>query len=261
MRGRCRQSGNPVVGANATDDNGVYKNNGLSEIFYFDYVENCAVPTLLMAKNVGKGRVEIRWSLAGQPGGLYNVQYRKKGSSAEWATQQSYQATAILTGLEDKTEYEYRVGTVCGSAQTFGDSNPTTEGNSAGNAYSYSGIQFFTTDGSSSNNNYQCGIMPAVDIANKTPLQTMLGNNEVFTAGDFPVTVLSAQGSNGIYTGTGFIEVPYLADTKIKVSFTNIKLNTDKKLIEGTVETTYDPNETAVHYASGGLGKLLEMLG
>lgn len=249
------KSGNPVVGANATDDNGVYKNNGLSEIFYFDYVENCAVPTLLMAKNVGKGRVEIRWSLAGQPGGLYNVQYRKKGSSAEWATQQSYQATAILTGLEDKTEYEYRVGTVCGSAQTFGDSNPTTGGNSAGNSYSYSGIQLFTTDGSSSNNNYQCGIMPAVDIANKTPLQTMLGNNEVFTAGDFPVTVLSAQGSNGIYTGTGFIEVPYLADTKIKVSFTNIKLNTDKKLIEGTVETTYDPNETAVHYASGGLGE------
>ncbi|WP_312298280.1 fibronectin type III domain-containing protein [Chryseobacterium sp.] len=249
------KSGNPVVGANATDDNGVYKNNGLSEIFYFDYVENCAVPTLLMAKNVGKGRVEIRWSLAGQPGGLYNVQYRKKGSSAEWATQQSYQATAILTGLEDKTEYEYRVGTVCGSTQTFGDSNPTTGGNSAGNAYSYSGIQLFTTDGSSSNNNYQCGIMPAVDIANKTPLQTMLGNNEVFTAGDFPVTVLSAQGSNGIYTGTGFIEVPYLADTKIKVSFTNIKLNTDKKLIEGTVETTYDPNETAVHYASGGLGE------
>lgn len=249
------KSGNPVVGANSTDDNGVYKNNGLSEIFYFDYVENCAVPTLLMAKNAGKGRVEIRWSLAGQPGGLYNVQYRKKGSSAEWATQQSYQATAILTGLEDKTEYEYRVGTVCGSSQTFGDTNPTTAGNSAGNAYSYSGIQFFITDGSSSNNNYQCGIMPAVDIANKAPLQSMLGNNEVFTAGDFPVTVLSAQGSNGIYTGTGFIEVPYLADTKIKVSFTNIKLNTDKKLIEGTVETTYDINETAVHYASGGLGE------
>ncbi|MFC3757909.1 fibronectin type III domain-containing protein [Chryseobacterium tructae] len=249
------KSGNPVLGANSTDDNGVYKNNGLSEIFYFDYVENCAVPTLLMAKNAGKGRVEIRWSLAGQPGGLYNVQYRKKGSSAEWATQQSYQATAILTGLEDKTEYEYRVGTVCGSTQTFGDTNPTTSGNSAGNAYSYSGIQFFTTDGSSSNNNYQCGIMPAVDIANKSPLQTMLGNNEVFTAGDFPVTVLSAQGSNGIYTGTGFIEVPYLADTRIKVIFTNIKLNTDKKLIEGTVETTYDPNETAVHYASGGLGE------
>ncbi|MBB6329220.1 hypothetical protein HNP24_000170 [Chryseobacterium sediminis] len=248
------KSGNPVLGANPTDDNGVYKNNGLSEIFYFDYVENCAVPTLLMAKNVGRGRVELQWSIAGQPAGLYNVQYRKKGSTAEWVSQQSYQASAILTGLEDQTEYEYRIGSVCGNTQTFNTTNPFENGNSGGNAYSYSGIQYFTTDANDVDNNYQCGIMSAIDIANKTPLNTQLGNNEVFMAGDFPVTVLSAQGS-GVYTGVGYIEVPYLADTKIKVSFTNIKLNTDKKLIEGIIETTYDPNETAVHYASGGLGE------
>ncbi|MEJ8591613.1 hypothetical protein JSO54_10255, partial [Riemerella anatipestifer] len=50
-------------------------------------------------------------------------------------------------------------------------------------------------------------------------------------------------GSNGIYSGTGYIVVPYLADTKVKVSFNNIKLNTDRKLIEGIIETTYDPTE------------------
>lgn len=248
------KSGNPVLGANPTEDNGVYKNNGLSEIFYFDYVENCAVPTLLMAKNVGRGRVELRWSISGQPTGLYNVQYRKKGSTAEWVTQQSYQAYAILTGLEDQTEYEYRIGSVCGNVQTFNSTNPFENGNSGGNAYSYSGVQYFITDANDVDNNYQCGIMPAIDIANKEPLQTQLGNNEVFMAGDFPVTVLSAQGS-GVYSGTGWIQVPYLADTKIKVSFNNIKLNTDKKLIEGVIETTYDPNESAVHYASGGLGE------
>ncbi|MDY3339583.1 hypothetical protein PG279_10425, partial [Riemerella anatipestifer] len=45
-------------------------------------------------------------------------------------------------------------------------------------------------------------------------------------------------------------------DTKVKVSFNNIKLNTDRKLIEGIIETTYDPNETAVAYASAGVGEL-----
>lgn len=238
------KSGNPVLGANPTEDNGVYKNNGFSEIFYFDYVENCTVPALLMAKNVGRGRVEISWSLGGQPAGLYNVQYRKKNSNTEWMTQQSYQSPAILTGLEDLTEYEYRVGSVCGQVQSSDE-----------NAYSYSSIQYFTTNANDVDNNYQCGIMPAVDIANKNPLQTMLGVNEVFTAGDFPVTVLSAQGSSGIYSGTGYIVVPYLAQTKVKVSFNNIMLNTDKKLIEGIIETTYDPNETAVNYASAGLGE------
>ena len=93
------------------------------------------------------------------------------------------------------------------------------------------------------------------NITNLSPLQTLLGANEVFTAGDFPVTVISAQGSNGIYSGTGYIVVPYLADTKVKVFFNNIKLNTDKKLIEGAIETTYDPNESAVAYASAGLGE------
>lgn len=94
--------------------------------------------------------------------------------------------------------------------------------------------------------NIPAKIYPQLDIANKSQLQSLLGANEVFTAGDFPVTVISAEGSNGIYSGTGYIVVPYLADTKVKVSFNNIKLNTDKKLIEGVIETTYDPTEKNV---------------
>jgi hypothetical protein len=219
------KSGNPVFDANPTEDNGVYRNNGLSEIFFFDYVENCALPTLLMAKNAGRGRVELSWNLAGQPSGLYTVQYRKRGSTSQWQTEKSYQPKYIITGLEDQTEYEYRIGSVCGNLQTFNNTNPITDGDSAGNAYAYSGVQYFTTDSKDkTNQNYQCGVMPAVDIANKSPLQSLLGANEVFTAGDFPVTVISAQGSNGIYSGTGYIVVPYLADTKVKVSFNNIKL-------------------------------------
>nr|WP_260393513.1 fibronectin type III domain-containing protein [Riemerella anatipestifer] len=252
------KSGNPVLGANPTEDNGVYKNNGLTEIFYFDYVEDCTLPTLLMAKNAGRGRVELSWNLSGKPSGLYQVQYRRKGSNTEWQTVQSYQPRYIITGLEDQTEYEYRVGNACGQLATAGNNdNPITDSHSAGNAYAYSGIQYFTTDSKDkTNQNYQCGVMPAVDITNKTPLQSLLGANEVFMAGDFPVTVLEAQGSNGIYSGTGYIVVPYLADTKVKVSFNNIKLNTDRKLIEGIIETTYDPNETAVAYASAGVGEL-----
>ncbi|WKS95935.1 hypothetical protein [Riemerella columbina] len=98
--------------------------------------------------------------------------------------------------------------------------------------------------------------MPSIDLTNKAPLQTALGTNEVFMAGDFPVTVLSAQGSNGIYSGEGYIQVPYLGDAKIKVVFNNIKLNTDKQLISGVVETTYDANESAISFVSEGIGEL-----
>ncbi|MFL0073621.1 hypothetical protein, partial [Tenacibaculum maritimum] len=59
-------------------------------------------------------------------------------------------------------------------------------------------------------------------------------------AGDFPVTIKQVSGSNGRFRGVGYIVVPYLADTKLAVSFTNIRINTDYQLIEGVVSTTYD---------------------
>ena len=245
-------SGTPQYNHSPIQEGGVYKNNGLSEIFFFDYVENCPVPAFLMAKTTARGRAEIQWMLQGASSKLFRVEYRKKGSSSPWLSETSYQASAILSGLENNTEYEYRVGAVCGENKSF-DPNDLSQAD----AFAYSGVQYFTTNFSNQNkNSAQCGVMPHVDLANKKPYDRQLTPNEVFTAGDFPVTVISAQGNAGNYTGEGFIQVPYLADTKIKVKFNNILLNSDKQLINGTVETEYDANESAVHYASAGLGEI-----
>ena len=205
-----------------------------------------------MAKNAARGRTEIQWMLQGASSKQFRVEYRKKGSSSPWLSETSYQTSAILSGLENNTEYEYRVGAVCGENKSF-DPNDLSQAD----AFAYSGVQYFTTNFSNQNkNSAQCGVMPHVDLANKKPYDRQLTPNEVFTAGDFPVTVISAQGNAGNYTGEGFIQVPYLADTKIKVKFNNIQLNSDKQLINGTVETAYDANESAVHYASAGLGEI-----
>ena len=232
-------SGTPQYNHSPIQEGGVYKNNGLSEIFFFDYVENCPVPAFLMAKTTARGKAEIQWMLQGDSSKLFRVEYRKKGSSSPWLSETSYQNSAILSGLENNTEYEYRVGAVCGENKSFDPDDL-----SQADAFAYSGVQYFTTNFSNPNkNSAQCGVMPAVDLSNKKPYDRPLTPNEVFTAGDFPVTVITAQGTAGNYTGEGFIQVPYLADTKIKVIFNNIQLNSDKQLINGTVETAYDTEE------------------
>jgi hypothetical protein len=83
--------------------------------------------------------------------------------------------------------------------------------------------------------------------------------SETFTAADFPVKILELSDANpvpkpdpitnitnyihsGQYSGKGYIIVPYLADTKIAVIFNNITVNTNYQLINGIVETSYNPD-------------------
>jgi hypothetical protein len=55
----------------------VFKNDGYSEVFYFDYAADC--PAVKMpGAIIGKSRVNITWTDAGAP--EYTVEYRKKGS-------------------------------------------------------------------------------------------------------------------------------------------------------------------------------------
>src|SRR5690606_38550083 len=82
-------------------------------------------------------------------------------------------------------------------------------------------------------------------------------------AGDFPIVVLKASGSNGRFTGEGYVTLPFLekfrklidaADalggdktnigqfSRIRITFDNIGVNTDFKLISGEIIASYDPD-------------------
>ncbi len=252
----------------------VFKNNGYSEIYYFEHNAECAPPLFAISESKTTTTQNIRWQQALYQG--YNVQYRKKKAYTQtndtketkrkgkkrkkgkgsknasysgikavdggspWFEINTFSEQATIFNLEKATTYEFRVGGRC---------RPN-------GGFAYGNIQEFTTASSNDQaSGYQCGILPNIQISNQEPLER-LGVNEVFTAGDFPVTVkFIAQGNrvsgepgsgapvlgaNGTYSGWGFITVPYLADTRIKVIFNNIKLNSDYQLIEGVVETDYD---------------------
>ena len=228
-----------------------FRNNGNSETFYFDLVSNCEAPRMLTAMTEGTS-AQLRWSAQAMMPNQeypYKVMYREKGKS--WKSQKVSMPYAKVIGLKRGRTYIYKVGVACGlntanSTSVFGE-----------DSYVYSTEQeFTTTEQIDEKSQVQCGVKPEIRIKNTEPLQDNLYPNTTFRAGDFPVTVLNATGSNGIYSGEGYVKVPYLQDTKIKVVFNGIKLNTERQLIDGKLVTTYDETERNVQFIQEGIGEV-----
>ncbi|MCX2682108.1 hypothetical protein OOZ15_19315 [Galbibacter sp. EGI 63066] len=261
------------------EETALYKNNGYSEIFWFTYLSDCDPPGFILAEAISTSSERITWD-PNLDHLSYRVQYRKvdykeetekqrarrekrnkrraeKGKDLiefdpervdyEWYEVNSRNPYATIHNLEAGTTYEYRVGGQC----------------HVGSGFSYSDPREFTTPTPEESTYYNCGLPPEVTISNKNPLQS-LNENETFTAGDFPVTVTEVTGANGRFSGKGFIRVPYLADTKITVVFNNVQINTEYQLIQGEVETAYDPeweNIESVDEFVEGVADLVNILG
>ena len=231
-----------ILGA---EEIGVFKNNGYSEIFSFTYEVFCTAPLSIATSGVSQDQAKITWS-----GSIdnydYQVNYREKNSGSEWYKLVTPRESATISNLKPNATYEYTVGSSCDVGK-----------------YTHSTIHEFTTLEKDEIAFAGCGIKPdPKDLANKTPLPQLFPN-DVVTAGDFPIVVLKATGSNGNFTGEGYVTLPFLekfrklidaADvlggdkinlgqfSRIRITFNNIGVNTDFKLISGEIVASYDPN-------------------
>ena len=222
-----------AISSTGLSENSVFRNNGYSEIYHFTYANECYPPTMTLAEPLNTDRVKITWQ-GHADHNKYHVQYKRADvDDAEWFEIYSYSNQTQIGNLQAGVTYDFRVGGTCHSLTDLNQ------------GYSYSTPNQFTMPTPDETVTYTCGIVPEIEITNQTPLGN-LGVNETFTAGDFPVTVKIIQGGNGTYTGKGYIVVPYLADTKIAVEFTGIRINTDHQLFDGIIKTTYDPTWSGV---------------
>ncbi|MER3373692.1 MAG: fibronectin type III domain-containing protein [Allomuricauda sp.] len=268
--------------SDGNSDTSLFRNNGLSEIFHFTYQADCPPPHFVLSEAQNSQTVNITWQMGEHL--RYRVQYRKKGyGDNDWFGLWSQGNEATLRNLEAGTVYEFRVGGDCTAPLSVSPGG----GNGSGVGLAFSPIHEFTTPTEDEMAYYNCGIPPEIEITNQDPLQN-LGVNEVFRAGDFPVVVREASGSNGYFSGWGYITLPFLENlkevidvaniatggdvnvgkfTRIRVEFDNIKINTDYQLVEGMVETSYDPNwsgivdvDEAIADIKMTLAQLVEML-
>ena len=225
-------------------ENSVFKNNGYSEVHTFVYAVNCSKPLFLLSEQQGRSRTKLLWQ-GHTLHQKYHIQYRKKNvEGAQWFETFTRNTQTLIADLE-AGEYEFRVGATC-ETERYGI-NPS---------YVYSDIQTFKIEKTpnTTEQGYNCGIVPKIAITNQKPLNSLV-TNEVFTAGDFAVTLLEVSGSNGVFSGKGFIKVPYLNDTKLAVEFENVKINSDYQLTDGIVKTTYDADWKNVQFIENLIGQ------
>lgn len=178
-----------LVGA---EEIGVFKNNGYSEIFAFSYDVYCTPPLQIATDGVSQDQAKVTWS-----GALdnfdYQVNYREKNADSQWYPLETPREYATLANLKANTTYEYTVGAACEKGK-----------------YVHSSLQEFTTLAQDEIALVTCGIRPdPVDLSNLNPLDNLVPN-DVIKAGDFPIVVIEATGTNGRFTGEGYVTLPLL---------------------------------------------------
>ena len=221
---------------------GVFKNNGYSEIFAFDYETYCTTPLAITTTDISQDQAKITWS--GDIDNFdYQVNYREKNANSDWYKIVTPREFATISNLKPNATYEYTVGASCEVGK-----------------YTHSTVHEFTTIAKDEIAFVGCGIKPdPADLANKNPLPELFAN-DVVKAGDFPIVVLHSTGSNGKFSGDGYVTLPFLEKfrtlidaanaaggpdigkySRIRITFDNIGINTDFKLISGEIIASYDP--------------------
>ena len=216
-----------------TDEIGLFKNQGNSEIYSFGHAGACDLPTGLAHEVKGGTNANIRWDDLSTEVPEYTVRYRKKSPSASappsdqgaWFTGRTTANQLTLWDLRAGTTYEYQLRKKCAVTES-GWSSPK---------------EFTTLIADDASSVYECGISPDISLSNKEPLPSIT-SGEAFTAGDFHISIREVSGGGGRFTGNGYVTIPYLNNIKVAVGFTNVLINTDRQLAEGTVVTKYDPD-------------------
>lgn len=220
---------------------GMFKNNGFSEVFSFKYLSPCNAPMAITTEGVSQNQARIKWIGVVVNSYGYEVKYRQKNANSRWYNLITPREYAIITNLKPNTIYEYSVGTACDRGE-----------------YTHSRIEEFTTLTRDEIAFTGCNLKPdPADLANQTPLPDLFVN-DVVMAGDFPIVVLHASGGNGLFSGDGFVTFPFIEKFRkaiggtidansdqnigIRITFDNIGVNTDFKLISGEIVATYDAN-------------------
>lgn len=210
-----------IVGIDELD---LFKNNGYSQVHSFTFGDTCNPPTKIELESTSSSRIKLSWTGEFHHT-AYTVSYREANDpNAEWFEEDTFFKDFTINSLKPGTEYEYQIMSECTSFMS-----EFTELHKAKTA-------------EKKQSEFACGNqVPTFDLNNKELIEKLSPGDYIY-AGDFDIKIDSVTGANGIFSGGGKAQLPFLNFVKVRTVFENIKVNTDYRIIDGNVYTYWDPN-------------------
>ncbi len=181
----------------------------------------CGAPTNVTEEATSSTTMKLSWTGSGFS--TFTVLYRPEGVvGAQFSTVNTNYTFVELTGLQTGQVYEYTIAANC-----FG---PNT-------SFTYDGT-FELERESLDNEFYECGIDLTPPDLDAVIAIHELKEGDTIVSGDFQVIIKKAGGSQGYFTGSGYVPIPYLNMARVNVEFRNILVNTDYQVVYGDIIIT-----------------------
>lgn len=215
------------VQAHDVDRRDLFKNQGKSEVFVFQFGDALSAPENIKQDANSATTVNLSWELPSQ--GVmplqYRIQYRKKGTTDNtWYERLTEQRWVTLPSLQINTTHEVQIRS---------EAKPQVS--------EYSALQYIQTS-KESTRDYTCGKESSTPLPDFTSsLLLMLRVGDVIAANKFKVVVTEATGQNGTFTGKGVMAVPFFNSASVNVNFSSIQVNANYELVAGEFVTAYNP--------------------
>ncbi|HYG04138.1 MAG TPA: fibronectin type III domain-containing protein [Chryseosolibacter sp.] len=197
----------------------LFRNNGYSEIFVFQYGDACVLPENFDAEALDPQRLRFSWN-ALDVHTSFLLQYRQQGAG-DWDVSDVITDSKILPDLKGNTTYEYRMRATCGSITS-----------------DFSSVASVTTP-ERDDNEFVCGAeIPSFEIGT-TPIPVLYPNDIIKTA-DFEVSITTLEENpDGTWKGEGIAFLPWLNLASVGVKFHNIRVNDEYRVYAGNITTIY----------------------
>ncbi|HEY0656728.1 MAG TPA: fibronectin type III domain-containing protein, partial [Chryseosolibacter sp.] len=211
------------VQARDTEGRDLFKNNGKSEVFVFQFGDAIEMPQNVRKETANATTISIRWeaSSTGEIPERFRIRFRPEGGMT-WYEETTTQYWHTLTGLQNNKAYDIQVRAEAGrqvSDYTFNQRHSTT---------------LPIVD-----ENFQCGNPFNAQVPlMTTPLQT-LQRGDMIKCSDFNIRVEEITASTApSFSGKGFAKVYMFAGAWVEVTFTGT-FNAEYQMTAGSVKTTY----------------------